>query len=67
MSKKNSKSKTTTIQVKSDLKDKLDLLKILLGKEDLNALLSEITEFYTENSDVKIDKKIEKFFNALSK
>ena len=65
--KRDSSSKTTTIQVHADLKDKLDLLKILTSKDDLNAVISELTEFYVARSDISVDKKIEKFLRRLRK
>ena len=59
--------KTTTIQVHQELKDQLDLLKILTNKEDLNALISELTQHYVNNSSIAIDPKIEKFLRQLKK
>jgi len=59
--------KTTTIQVHSSLKNELDLLKIMLGKDDLNALIAELAKFYVVNKQIPIDPKIEAFLKKLKK
>ena len=59
--------KTTTIQVHSSLKNELDLLKIMLGKDDLNALIAELAKFYVDNKQIAIDPKIEAFLKKLKK
>ena len=63
--KRNSKrSSSTTIQVKKDLKNELDLLKLMGNHEDLNALISELKDFYVENNQVK-NHKLEKLLKRL--
>ena len=67
MKKQPAAHKTTTIQVRQELKNQLDLLKILGNHDDLNSLLEKITQFYIENSSIKIDPKIEKLLKKLKK
>jgi hypothetical protein len=58
---------STTIQVKKDLKDQLDLLKLIQSKPDLNALISEMAAFYIKNKKIELDPKIEKLFLMMKK
>ena len=62
-----SDSRSTTIQVRRDLKDKLDLLKILLQKEDLHSVIGEILDFYVANKKIGVDEGIADFLKRLKK
>ena len=64
---KSAKPKTTTIQVKRDLKDKLDLLKIFSGKEDLNALIAELLDFYAQSKNIEMKESLDAFLKRLKK
>lgn len=60
-------SSTTTLQVHKSLKNELDLLKIMLGHDDLNALLNELKEHYISSKKVTIDPATEKFLRKIRK
>ena len=60
-------SNSTTIQVKKDLKDELDLLKVMGNFEDLNSLLAELKNFYVDNKKITINPKLENFIKRIKK
>lgn len=62
---RNKNSEITTIQVKKELKNQLDILKILGNYEDLNSLLSTLSEFYISKNKISIDPKVEEFLKRL--
>lgn len=60
-------SNITTIQVKKDLKDELDLLKLMGNFYDLNSLLADMKNFYVDHKKISITPKLDKFIKRIKK
>lgn len=58
---------STTIQVRKEVRNRLEMLKVLGDFEDLNAVVARLADHYAQSNQIRVDEKMDAFIKKLQK